>query len=256
MSSPALSRVRTTDRTGPATAGPAPHPPAAHPVATHPPTAHARPHAPAPARAAGRYRVDRYTGAWWWSPEMFDLHGLPPGSPQPDTDSYLRLQHAEDRDRVLGALASAFTAGRAFALETRIVRPDGCERAVVLMGEPQLDAAGTVASVAGMCIDLTGCRPPGSDVERAAALQAEVGQLRAAMASRAQIEQAKGILMLLTNCGDQIAFDLLAHISSHTHRKVRDVAHVITESAAGHARLPDDVRAIIRDACPPAQPLR
>ena len=76
------------------------------------------------------------------------------------------------------------------------------------------------------------------------------------MASRAAIEQAKGILMLLTSCGDQVAFDLLAHISSHTHRKVRDVALVITESAAGRARLPDDVRAIIRDACPPTQPLR
>ena len=94
------------------------------------------------------------------------------------------------------------------------------------------------------------------DDDRVRALELEVAQLRSAMASRAVIEQAKGILMLLTSCGDQVAFDLLAHISSHTHRKVRDVAHVITESAAGHARLPDDVRAIIRDACPPSQPLR
>jgi AmiR/NasT family two-component response regulator len=76
------------------------------------------------------------------------------------------------------------------------------------------------------------------------------------MASRAAIEQAKGILMLLTNCGDPVAFELLAHISSHTHRKVRDVAQSITESAAGHARLPDDVRDILRDACPPGQPMR
>jgi AmiR/NasT family two-component response regulator len=80
--------------------------------------------------------------------------------------------------------------------------------------------------------------------------------MRAAMASRAAIEQAKGILMLLTSCGEQVAFDLLAHISSHTHRKVRDIAEVITRSAAERARLPEDVRAIIRDACPPAQPLR
>ena len=80
--------------------------------------------------------------------------------------------------------------------------------------------------------------------------------MRAAMASRAAIEQAKGILMLLTSCGDQVAFDLLAHISSHTHRKVRDVAEAITRSAAGHGALPDDVGAIIRDACPPTHPLR
>jgi AmiR/NasT family two-component response regulator len=93
-------------------------------------------------------------------------------------------------------------------------------------------------------------------VERVHALQAEVEQMRAAMASRAAIEQAKGILMLLTSCSDQVAFDLLAHISSHTHRKVRDVAQVITASAAGSAPLPADIRGIIRDACPPSQPLR
>ncbi len=187
---------------------------------------------------------------------MLQLHGLPPGSPAPDTEAYLAYQCAEDRGRVHSAISTACATGRPFALETRIVRADGGERSVVLTGEPQLDPSGSVVSVDGVCIDLTEGRPPGSERARAEALQAEVGQLRAAMASRAEIEQAKGILMLLTSCGDQVAFDLLAHISSHTHRKVRDVAHVITESAAGHARLPDDVRAIIRDACPPSQPLR
>ena len=106
-------------------------------------------------------------------------------------------------------------------------------------------------AVAGMCADITAGRPPGSDGRRARALEAEVEQLRAAMASRAVIEQAKGILMLLTGCRDQTAFDLLGHISSHTHRKVRDVARAITESATGGARLPEEIRAILRDACPP-----
>jgi hypothetical protein len=60
--------------------------------------------------------------------------------------------------------------------------------------------------------------------------------------------------MLLTNCGEQGAFDLLAHISSHTHRKVRDVAQTITDSATGRSKLPDDVASILRDACPPPHP--
>jgi hypothetical protein len=187
---------------------------------------------------------------------MFILHGLSPGSPQPDTEEYLRYQYVEDRARVLDAISLACAAGRDFALETRIVRADGQDRDIVLVGEPRRDATGAVTAVEGMAIDITECHPPGSADERAHALQAEVGQLRAAMASRAAIEQAKGILMLLTSCSEQVAFDLLAHISSHTHRKVRDVALVITESAAGRTRLPDDVRAIIRDACPPSQPLR
>jgi hypothetical protein len=93
-----------------------------------------------------------------------------------------------------------------------------------------------------------------ADADRAAALELEVAQLRAAMASRAAIEQAKGILMLLTGCTDQVAFDLLSHISGHTHRKLRDVAQAITASASGGAGLPADIRAILRDACPPATP--
>ncbi|MGY1813028.1 ANTAR domain-containing response regulator [Blastococcus sp. SYSU D00820] len=92
--------------------------------------------------------------------------------------------------------------------------------------------------------------PPADD--RVRALEAEVEQLRTAMASRAAIEQAKGILMLLTGCGEQAAFETLAHISSNTHRKVRDVAVAITDSACGRSPLPADVQELIRDVCPPA----
>lgn len=246
MASPAVSRQRVVGRSAPSAS------PAQHPVVPRP----APEAVPPPERIAGRYRYDRRSGGWWWSPEMFGLHGLPPTSAQPAPEDCLRYQQAEDRTRISEAITRACTDGRAFALESRIARADGAERAVVLVGEPQRDGNGEITAVEGMCIDITECHPPGSDVARAQALEAEVGQLRAAMASRAAIEQAKGILMLLTSCGDQVAFDLLAHISSHTHRKVRDVAEVITRSAAGQTRLPDDVRAIIRDACPPTQPLR
>lgn len=88
--------------------------------------------------------------------------------------------------------------------------------------------------------------------DRVHALEVEVAQLRTAMVSRAVIEQAKGLLMLLTSCGDQVAFDLLTHISSHTHRKVRDIAQELVASATGRSPLPDDVKVILRDACPPS----
>ncbi|SFE09373.1 PAS fold-containing protein [Blastococcus tunisiensis] len=252
MASPAMSRPRVPARpargvrTEPA-ADPVPHPGIA-PTVGDPPVE----------RVAGRYRYDLRSGGWWWSPEMFTLFGLPCSDRPPGTEEYLRYQHAEDRIRVLEALTRAGADGRAFALETRVIRADGCERAVVLVGEPQRDRTGEVTGVEGICVDLTDGRPcdGANATDRTRALEAEVEQMRAAMASRAAIEQAKGILMLLTNCGDQVAFDLLAHISSHTHRKVRDIAEVITRSAAGQIRLPDDVRAIIRDACPPSQPLR
>lgn len=239
MTTSAVSRQRLVDRPGP------PSPPAPRAADECPPLA---------ARIAGRYRYEPGTGGWWWSAEMFVLHGLPPGSPQPDTETYLRHQHADDRARVVEAISRACATGLDFALETRIIRADGEERDVVLMGECRAEDGAGISAVEGLAVDITDCHRPGSSADRAQALEAEVGQLRTAMASRASIEQAKGILMLLTGCSDPVAFELLTHISSHTHRKVRDVALAITESAVGRTRLPDDVRAIVRDACPPAHP--
>ena len=198
-------------------------------------------------QAAGRFRYDLGTAAWSWSPETFAVFGLDAGTTDPSIEALVRWQHPDDRLRTLDAFTAA-RSGRAFALE---VRAEGEPRAVVLVGEPELDQQGGVVAVAGICADITAGRPPGCDGQRERALAVEVEQLRAAMASRAVIEQAKGILMALTGCRDQTAFDLLGHISSHTHRKVRDVARVLTESAAGGARLPEEIRTILRDACPP-----
>ena len=118
----------------------------------------------------------------------------------------------------------------------------------------------TAASAAGLPAEppigpLTSDRGPPWDDRRIEALEAEVEQLRTAMASRAGIEQAKGVLMLLTGCGPDAAFGVLTHISSHTHRKLRDVAQAITGSAAGREPLPPDIGAILRDACPPGSGL-
>ena len=49
-------------------------------------------------------------------------------------------------------------------------------------------------------------------------------QLRMAMASRAAIEQAKGIIMATTRCRPDDAFQRLVEQSQHEQRKLRDVA--------------------------------
>jgi len=114
-------------------------------------------------------------------------------------------------------------------------------------GTPPEQRRAPAPGIAGVPATPDGCHCP----EEHEALVTEIAQLRTAMASRAAIEQAKGMLMMLTGCGEQGAFNLLAHISSHTHRKVREVAVAIIESASGRERLPADVQAILRDACPP-----
>ncbi|MGK5110574.1 MULTISPECIES: ANTAR domain-containing protein [unclassified Geodermatophilus] len=228
------------------------------PPASHPSVAAPRP-APAGRRLAGRYRYDRRTGTWTWSPEMSALLGLGRGGSHPCTELLVRSLHTADRARTLESIATACTSGLPFALRVRLCSRGGIERTAVLVGEPVVDAVGTVDALEGLFVEVppdvhrgAPTAPPGrDDGDLVQALETEVSQLRTAMSSRAAIEQAKGILMLLTGCGDQVAFETLAHISSNCHRKVRDVAVTIVESACGRAPLPDDIRGLIRDVCPP-----
>ncbi len=238
------SRVLPRQRTAPARAtSPLPRPPAPSPLPTR------------RTRLAGRWRYDRASGEWEWSEEMATLHGLgsngshgSDGS-RPCTEALVAAQHPDDRARTIDALSAAVTGAEAFCLEVRLRSEYGPDRPVLFLGEPQLDVDGAVTAVEGMVVEVP--RPVAPADDQVHALETEVAQLRTAMASRAPIEQAKGVLMLLTGCGDQVAFDLLAHISSHTHRKVREVAVDLVASASGHGTLPADVRAILRDACPP-----
>ncbi len=65
-----------------------------------------------------------------------------------------------------------------------------------------------------------------------AGAQEEVAQMRQAMASRAQIEQAKGVIMSTQRCTPEEAFVILVDLSSRSNRKLRDVAQSVIAGAA------------------------
>lgn len=64
-----------------------------------------------------------------------------------------------------------------------------------------------------------------------ASSRALTAQMQDAMATRAVIEQAKGILMGQRRCTADEAFELLKGISQDTNRKLRDVAQALVDSA-------------------------
>lgn len=53
--------------------------------------------------------------------------------------------------------------------------------------------------------------------------------LELSLASRAPIEQAKGMVMMRMGCGPQEAFDLLRQLSQRTNRKLREIALDVVE---------------------------
>ena len=59
----------------------------------------------------------------------------------------------------------------------------------------------------------------------------DAAQMRAAMESRASIEQAKGIVMVRDRCNPDEAIDILKRTSQQQNIKLRDLAQTIIESA-------------------------
>ncbi|MER7174376.1 ANTAR domain-containing protein [Streptomyces mesophilus] len=83
-------------------------------------------------------------------------------------------------------------------------------------------------------------------------LAAEVLELRAlneqlsrAMASRAVIDQARGMLMVLAPCSSDRAWGLLVELSQRSNVKLRLVAAALV-AAAGDEPLPEPVRRELR----------
>ena len=100
-----------------------------------------------------------HTGSWafnsagfqYWSPQLFEIHGLEPGGKAPSIPEYIMLVHPEDRDFVARAIDKMLSDHRAFNFTKRIVRPDEAIRYVRYVGNPAPNGEGFV----GTGIDVT-----------------------------------------------------------------------------------------------------
>ncbi|MFF4352832.1 ANTAR domain-containing protein [Streptomyces sp. NPDC001530] len=80
-------------------------------------------------------------------------------------------------------------------------------------------------------------------------LRARNAQLRRALASRAVIDQARGMVMALAPCSSERAWDLLVDVSQHCNIKLRDVAAALIATTKDEA-LPEPIRQELRQALP------
>ncbi|WP_369260966.1 ANTAR domain-containing protein [Streptomyces sp. R35] len=86
------------------------------------------------------------------------------------------------------------------------------------------------------------------------ALLAEVVELRAvnkqlerALTSRAVIDQARGMVMVLAPCSSEGAWDLLVGVSQHCNIKLRDVAAALVATTKDET-LPEPIQRELRRA--------
>ena len=88
-----------------------------------------------------------------WSDALYHLLGLDPTTPA-TVETYLKLVHPDDRPAVAAALNAA-RAGTAYAIDHRIIRPDGEERILHSRGEVVLGRDGRPARIVGTLHDIT-----------------------------------------------------------------------------------------------------
>lgn len=92
----------------------------------------------------GHWRFDAASGQLHWSEEIYRIFGLSAEPAAPGLDAYWPRVHPEDVPRLKQRFHDALTDDRALDEVHRIVRPDGTERHVRLIGQHDAGAAGRV----------------------------------------------------------------------------------------------------------------
>lgn len=168
----------------------------------------------------GPYGPFRYTVAtqqWWWSDDLYRIHGFEPGDVVPTTDLLFRHKHPDDAAVATAIILNAFTSGEPFALWHRIIDAKLRTRTVVSVGDGVRDASGELVEVRGYMVDVTGSKrsQTARDIDEAVRRSAE---------SRGTIEQAKGVLMAALAVDADDAFAMLKKSSQNANVKLRDLA--------------------------------
>lgn len=187
-------------------------------------TGPSRPPGPGTRTPAGSYRFDVLTRHWWWSDEVYAIHGFAPHEVVPTTDLLLAHTHPDDRDRATAELDAASRTGRAFSSVHRMVDARGRARVVAVVGEGHGRAPlGGPAEVAGHVVDLT-------DVVDDRAQAAATASIAAAAESRSAIDQAVGVVAFVRELDPAAAFLVLRAASNDANVPIRVLARALVDA--------------------------
>jgi PAS domain S-box-containing protein len=101
----------------------------------------------------GSWAFDR-DGFYYWSPELFRMHGLDPAGKPPNLQQYLELVHRHDREHMAELINGILASDSSFDTIKRIVRPNGELRYIRCVGVPFVENQ-SVKKYVGSAIDVT-----------------------------------------------------------------------------------------------------
>jgi PAS domain S-box-containing protein len=94
------------------------------------------------------------TGKLVWSPEFFELFGLPP-EVTPSFETWLAALHPDDRKSAMEKIDQSVKDHKDLWNEYRVLFPDGSERWIGAAGSTAYNDSGEPLHMSGVCIDIT-----------------------------------------------------------------------------------------------------
>ncbi len=103
----------------------------------------------------GNWEWDLESGSVYWSEELYRIIGLEPRDFATPFEGFLERVHPEDAERIRQAESRALSGEEEYAIEYRLLRPDGTVRWVFDRGEVVRDASGKPIRLFGTIQDIT-----------------------------------------------------------------------------------------------------
>ncbi|WP_309643854.1 PAS domain S-box protein [Phenylobacterium sp.] len=146
----------------------------------------------------GHWSWDAASDVTTWSRALYEIHGCDPADPPPGLAGVLSLYSPDDAAKLSALVERAVTTGEPYALQARILRPDGSERLVAARGAVARNEDGSVTSLFGTFVDVTDLKLADQRLRQNEARLQFLTEHAADLIFR--VEPGRGILWVTPNC--------------------------------------------------------
>lgn len=198
----------------------------------------------------GRYSVELASGSWWWSDEVYTMHGWKRNEVEPGLEALRSRKHPDDRGRVVRAAGEALRLGRPFACAHRIVDRKGRTRSVVVTGQGSLSSRSQSPELVGYVVDVT-------PVQKEALERRSDSVVNRAFISQATIEQVKGVIVAVSGVDEPTATEVLVGAAKKADVSLRLAAEQVMaalRSGDGTALTQDTLAQALASVRPVGRP--
>jgi PAS domain S-box-containing protein len=192
------------------------------------------------------------TAPVYWSEESYRIWGLDPLQGLPRRETVLQRIHPDDRERVNVETEEALRQKRDFALEFRIVLPDGTVKYIESTGHPLFSADGELVEMVATHVDVTERKRAQEEHERLRQLESDLAHMnRLSIMGELTASLAHEILHpIATARNNARAAMRFLDMSPPNMAEVREALACIVRDADRGKDIVDRIRAHIKKAPP------